>query len=57
MWEFLQTSTRAHTIILTTHYLEERETCAQYRDHRPGADRRVDRMSNLLRGLHIETSC
>ncbi|HLQ12861.1 MAG TPA: ABC transporter ATP-binding protein [Steroidobacteraceae bacterium] len=57
MWEFLQDiNARGTTIILTTHYLEEAETlCRNIAIIDRGQIVESDRMSNLLRGLHIET--
>jgi len=57
MWEFLQDiNARGTTIILTTHYLEEAETlCRNIAIIDRGLIVESDRMSNLLRGLHVET--
>jgi ABC-2 type transport system ATP-binding protein len=57
MWEFLNDiNARGTTIILTTHYLEEAESlCRNIAIINNGQIVERDRMSNLLRGLHIET--
>lgn len=57
MWQFLQEINRqGTTIILTTHYLEEAENLCRHVaiiDH--GGVVEHDRMSNVLRKLHVET--
>jgi ABC-2 type transport system ATP-binding protein len=57
MWEFLRgINERGTTIILTTHYLEEAETlCRNIAIIDGGRIAERDRMSSLLRRLHIET--
>jgi ABC-2 type transport system ATP-binding protein len=57
MWEFLRgINQRGTTIILTTHYLEEAETlCRNIAIIDGGRIAERDRMSSLLRKLHIET--
>jgi ABC-2 type transport system ATP-binding protein len=57
MWEFLR-EINAHgtTIILTTHYLEEAESlCRNIAIISGGRIVERDRMSSLLRRLHVET--
>jgi ABC-2 type transport system ATP-binding protein len=57
MWEFLrEINARGTTIILTTHYLEEAETlCRNIAIINGGRIVERDRMSSLLRRLHVET--
>jgi ABC-2 type transport system ATP-binding protein len=57
MWDFLRgINERGTTIILTTHYLEEAETlCRNIAIIDGGRIAERDRMSSLLRKLHIET--
>jgi ABC-2 type transport system ATP-binding protein len=57
MWEFLrEINERGTTIILTTHYLEEAETlCRNIAIINGGRIVERDRMSSLLRRLHVET--
>jgi ABC-2 type transport system ATP-binding protein len=57
MWEFLrEINARGTTIILTTHYLEEAETlCRNIAIIDKGQIAERDRMSSLLRRLHVET--
>jgi len=57
MWDFLRgINERGTTIILTTHYLEEAETlCRNIAIIDGGHIAERDRMSSLLRKLHIET--
>jgi ABC-2 type transport system ATP-binding protein len=57
MWEFLRGINAAGTtIILTTHYLEEAETlCRNIAIIDGGRIIARDRMSNILRKLHVET--
>jgi ABC-2 type transport system ATP-binding protein len=57
MWEFLrEINARGTTIILTTHYLEEAETlCRNIAIINGGLIVERDRMSSLLRRLHVET--
>jgi ABC-2 type transport system ATP-binding protein len=57
MWEFLRgINERGTTIILTTHYLEEAETlCRNIAIIDGGRIAERDRMSSLLRKLHVET--
>jgi ABC-2 type transport system ATP-binding protein len=57
MWEFLrEINERGTTIILTTHYLEEAETlCRNIAIIDGGQIVERDRMSSLLRKLHVET--
>ncbi len=57
MWEFLrEINDRGTTIILTTHYLEEAETlCRDIAIINGGRIVERDRMSSLLRRLHVET--
>jgi ABC-2 type transport system ATP-binding protein len=57
MWEFLrEINERGTTIILTTHYLEEAETlCRDIAIINGGRIVERDRMSSLLRRLHVET--
>ncbi len=57
MWDFLrQINERGTTIILTTHYLEEAETlCRNIAIINGGRIVERDRMSRLLRRLHVET--
>jgi ABC-2 type transport system ATP-binding protein len=57
MWEFLrEINARGTTIILTTHYLEEAETlCRNIAIISGGLIVERDRMSSLLRRLHVET--
>jgi ABC-2 type transport system ATP-binding protein len=57
MWDFLrQINERGTTIILTTHYLEEAETlCRNIAIINGGLIVERDRMSSLLRRLHVET--
>jgi ABC-2 type transport system ATP-binding protein len=57
MWEFLrEINERGTTIILTTHYLEEAETlCRNIAIIDGGNIVERDRMSSLLRKLHVET--
>ena len=57
MWEFLrEINARGTTIILTTHYLEEAETlCRNIAIINGGRIVERDRMSRLLRRLHVET--
>jgi ABC-2 type transport system ATP-binding protein len=57
MWEFLrEINARGTTIILTTHYLEEAETlCRNIAIINGGHIVERDRMSSLLRRLHVET--
>jgi ABC-2 type transport system ATP-binding protein len=57
MWEFLrEINERGTTIILTTHYLEEAETlCRNIAIIDGGQIVERDRMSRLLRKLHVET--
>jgi ABC-2 type transport system ATP-binding protein len=56
MWDFLrETNANGTTIILTTHYLEEAETlCRNIAIIDAGRIAERDRMSSLLRKLHIE---
>jgi ABC-2 type transport system ATP-binding protein len=56
MWEFLrEINANGTTIILTTHYLEEAETlCRNIAIIDAGRIAERDRMSSLLRKLHIE---
>jgi ABC-2 type transport system ATP-binding protein len=56
MWDFLrEINDRGTTIILTTHYLEEAETlCRNIAIIDAGRIAERDRMSSLLRRLHIE---
>src|SRR6195256_1759761 len=57
MWDFLrEINERGTTIILTTHYLEEAETlCRNIAIIDGGRIVERDRMSSLLRRLHVET--
>jgi len=57
MWDFLrEINARGTTIILTTHYLEEAETlCRNIAIINDGRIIERDRMSNLLRRLHVQT--
>jgi ABC-2 type transport system ATP-binding protein len=57
MWEFLrEINERGTTIILTTHYLEEAETlCRNIAIINGGRIVERDRMSSLLRRLHVQT--
>ena len=57
MWEFLrEINDRGTTIILTTHYLEEAETlCRNIAIINGGRIVERDRMSSLLRRLHVQT--
>ena len=57
MWDFLrEINERGTTIILTTHYLEEAETlCRNIAIINGGRIVERDRMSRLLRRLHVET--
>ena len=57
MWDFLrEINERGTTIILTTHYLEEAETlCRNIAIISGGRIVERDRMSSLLRRLHVET--
>ncbi len=57
MWDFLRKINEAGTtIILTTHYLEEAETlCRNIAIIDGGEIIENDRMSNILRKLHVET--
>jgi ABC-2 type transport system ATP-binding protein len=57
MWDFLrEINRRGTTIILTTHYLEEAETlCRDIAIIDGGRIVERDRMSSLLRRLHLET--
>jgi len=57
MWEFLrEINARGTTIILTTHYLEEAETlCRNIAIINGGRIVERDRMSSLLRRLHVQT--
>ncbi|MBV8308444.1 MAG: ABC transporter ATP-binding protein [Gammaproteobacteria bacterium] len=57
MWDFLrEINARGTTIILTTHYLEEAETlCRNIAIISGGRIVERDRMSSLLRRLHVET--
>src|ERR1700723_2822634 len=57
MWDFLrEINQRGTTIILTTHYLEEAETlCRNIAIISGGRIVGRDRMSSLLRRLHVET--
>jgi ABC-2 type transport system ATP-binding protein len=57
MWEFLlEINARGTTIILTTHYLEEAETlCRTIAIISGGRIVERDRMSSLLRRLHVQT--
>jgi len=57
MWEFLrEINDRGTTIILTTHYLEEAETlCRNIAIISGGRIVERDRMSSLLRRLHVQT--
>ncbi|MGN6452253.1 MAG: ATP-binding cassette domain-containing protein [Steroidobacteraceae bacterium] len=57
MWDFLrEINARGTTIILTTHYLEEAETlCRNIAIINGGLIVERDRMSRLLRRLHVET--
>ena len=57
MWDFLrEINARGTTIILTTHYLEEAETlCRDIAIINDGRIVERDRMSSLLRRLHVET--
>ncbi len=57
MWDFLrEINARGTTIILTTHYLEEAETlCRNIAIINGGQIVERDRMSSLLRRLHVET--
>src|SRR5450432_1613758 len=56
MWEFLRDiNARGTTIILTTHYLEEAESlCREIAIIDDGRIVERDRMSSLLRRLHVE---
>jgi ABC-2 type transport system ATP-binding protein len=57
MWDFLrEINARGTTIILTTHYLEEAETlCRNIAIINDGRIIERDRMSSLLRRLHVQT--
>src|SRR5499427_4039120 len=57
MWDFLrEINERGTTIILTTHYLEEAETlCRNIAIIDDGRIVERDRMSSLLRRLHVQT--
>jgi len=57
MWDFLRDiNARGTTIILTTHYLEDAETlCRNIAIINGGRIVERDRMSSLLRRLHVET--
>ncbi len=57
MWDFLrEINARGTTIILTTHYLEEAETlCRNIAIIDGGRIVERDRMSSLLRRLHVQT--
>jgi ABC-2 type transport system ATP-binding protein len=57
MWDFLrEINVRGTTIILTTHYLEEAETlCRNIAIINGGLIVERDRMSRLLRRLHVQT--
>ena len=57
MWEFLrEINDRGTTIILTTHYLEEAETlCRDIAIINDGRIIERDRMSSLLRRMHVQT--
>ena len=57
MWDFLrEINARGTTIILTTHYLEEAETlCRNIAIINDGRIVERDRMSRLLRRLHVQT--
>jgi ABC-2 type transport system ATP-binding protein len=57
MWDFLrEINARGTTIILTTHYLEEAETlCRNIAIINGGCIVERDRMSSLLRRLHVQT--
>ena len=57
MWDFLrEINDRGTTIILTTHYLEEAETlCRNIAIINGGLIVERDRMSSLLRRLHVQT--
>jgi ABC-2 type transport system ATP-binding protein len=57
MWDFLrEINERGTTIILTTHYLEEAETlCRNIAIINGGLIVERDRMSSLLRRLHVQT--
>jgi len=57
MWDFLrEINNRGTTIILTTHYLEEAETlCRNIAIINGGRIVERDRMSSLLRRLHVQT--
>jgi ABC-2 type transport system ATP-binding protein len=57
MWEFLrEINDRGTTLILTTHYLEEAETlCRNIAIINGGRIIERDRMSSLLRRLHVQT--
>ncbi len=57
MWDFLrEINARGTTIILTTHYLEEAETlCRNIAIIDDGRIVERDRMSSLLRRLHVQT--
>jgi ABC-2 type transport system ATP-binding protein len=57
MWDFLrEINARGTTIILTTHYLEEAETlCRNIAIINGGRIVERDRMSSLLRRLHVQT--
>jgi len=57
MWDFLrEINERGTTIILTTHYLEEAETlCRNIAIINGGRIVERDRMSSLLRRLHVQT--
>ena len=57
MWDFLrEINDRGTTIILTTHYLEEAETlCRNIAIINGGRIVERDRMSSLLRRLHVQT--
>src|SRR4029079_14713158 len=57
MWEFLRgIHERGTTITLTTHYLADAEThCRHIASIEVGGIAERDRMSTLLRKLHIET--
>ena len=57
MWEFLrEINDRGTTIILTTHYLEEAETlCRNIAIINGGRIVERDRMSSLLRRMHVQT--
>ena len=57
MWDFLrEINARGTTIILTTHYLEEAETlCRNIAIINGGRIVERDRMSSLLRRMHVQT--